>query len=50
MIDLEMLETAATLVRQVMPPTPQYCWPLLSRRLGAEMWVKHENHTRIGAF
>jgi threonine dehydratase len=34
----------------VVPPTPQYCWPLLSRRLGAELWVKHENHTPIGAF
>src|SRR5947209_16254322 len=33
-----------------MPPTPQYCWPLLSRRIGAEVWVKHENHTPIGAF
>ncbi len=38
------------LVRTVMPPTPQFCWPLLSRRLGAEVWVKHENHTPIGAF
>jgi len=50
MIDLETLETAAALVHRVMPPTPQYCWPLLSRRLGAELWVKHENHTPIGAF
>jgi threonine dehydratase len=25
-------------------------WPLLSERLGAEVWVKHENHTPIGAF
>ena len=33
-----------------MPPTPQYCWTLLSRRVGAELWVKHENHTPIGAF
>jgi len=32
------------------PPTPQYCWPLLARRVGAELWVKHENHTPIGAF
>jgi threonine dehydratase len=32
------------------PPTPQYCWPLLSRRVGAELWVKHENHTPTGAF
>jgi threonine dehydratase len=33
-----------------MPPTPQYCWPLLSRRVGAELWVKHENQTQTGAF
>ena len=33
-----------------MPPTPQYCWPLLSSRVGAEVWVKHENHTPLGAF
>jgi len=49
-IDLETLENAAALVRRVVPPTPQYCWPLLSRRVGAELWVKHENHTPIGAF
>jgi threonine dehydratase len=50
MIDLEILEEAAALVHRVVPPTPQYCWPLLSRRVGAELWVKHENHTPIGAF
>src|SRR6202011_5662419 len=50
MIDLETLEEAAALVHRVMPPTPQYCWPLLSRRVGAELWVKHENHTPIGSF
>jgi len=49
-IDLETLEEAAALVHRVVPPTPQYCWPLLSRRVGAEVWVKHENHTPIGAF
>src|SRR5579862_10010282 len=48
--DLARLDAAAELVRTVMPPTPQYCWPLLSRRLGAELWVKHENHSPIGAF
>jgi threonine dehydratase len=48
--DLETLEAAATLVHCVVAPTPQYCWPLLSRRLGTELWVKHENHTPIGAF
>src|SRR3954452_25556772 len=47
---LDRLDTAAALVRRAMPPTPQYCWPLLSRRVGAELLVKHENHTPIGAF
>jgi threonine dehydratase len=50
MDDLATLEAAAELVHQTVPPTPQYCWPLLSRRVGAELWVKHENHTPIGAF
>ncbi len=49
-IGLEALEAAAALVHRSVPPTPQYCWPLLSRRVGAELWVKHENHTPIGAF
>ncbi len=50
MITLADLDSAADLVHGVMPPTPQYCWPLLSRRAGAEVWVKHENHSPIGAF
>src|ERR1700719_265225 len=33
-----------------MQPTPQYTWPLMNQRLGAELWIKHENHTPIGAF
>lgn len=37
-------------VRRYVSPTPQYCWPLLSQLLGCEVWVKHENHTPIGAF
>jgi threonine dehydratase len=48
--DLAALEAAAALVHRTVPPTAQYCWPLLSRRVGAELWVKHENHTPIGAF
>jgi len=48
--NLAALEAAAALVHRVLPPTPQYRWPLLSRRVGAEIWVKHENHTPIGAF
>ncbi len=47
---LAQLEAAAALVHAVMPPTPQYCWPLLCRRVGAEVWVKHENHAPTGAF
>jgi len=33
-----------------MSPTPQYAWPLLRELVGAEVWVKHENHTPTGAF
>lgn len=47
---LSELDAAAELVHRVLPATPQYCWPLLSQRVGAELWVKHENHTPTGAF
>ena len=35
---------------QATPLLAVYVWPLLSARAGAEVWVKHENHTPIGAF
>jgi threonine dehydratase len=44
------IEQAARLVYQIMPATAQYAWPLLARRLGCTVWVKHENHTPTGAF
>ncbi len=44
------LRAAAEIVHAAIPPTPQHCWPLLSRRCGAEVWVKHENHNPTGAF
>jgi threonine dehydratase len=47
---IDEIKEAQQLVYAVMPPTPQYMWPLLGERLGAEVWVKHENHTPIGAF
>ena len=47
---LEELRRATALVRTVMPPTPTYTWPLLNARAGAEVWVKHENHSPVGAF
>ncbi len=49
-ISLKDIEAACQIVYKEMPPTPQYCWPLLSERLGTELWVKHENHTPVGAF
>ena len=48
--DLAAIEAAAEIVHAAMPPTPAHCWPLLSARAGAEIWVKHENHTPTGAF
>jgi threonine dehydratase len=47
---LQEIEAAAQVVYRHMPPTPQYRWPLLCEEVGAEVWLKHENHTPIGAF
>ncbi|MDQ2925425.1 MAG: threonine dehydratase [Acidobacteriota bacterium] len=47
---LNAIENAARLVHQSVPATPQYSWPLINMRAGAEVWVKHENHTPVGAF
>ena len=47
---LDEIRRATNLVRTVMPPTPTYTWPLLNARAGAEVWVKHENHSPVGAF
>jgi threonine dehydratase len=44
------IRRAAAEVYAVMPPTPQYAWPLLAERAGCDVWVKHENHTPLGAF
>ena len=50
LFSLAELEAAADLVHTIMPPTPQYAWPLLRQRTGVDVWVKHENHTPTGAF
>jgi threonine dehydratase len=47
---IDEIKEAQQLVYALMAPTPQINWPLLSERLGAEVWVKHENHTPIAAF
>src|SRR6266571_5135267 len=31
-------------------PTPLYAYPSLNEVVGAEVWVKHENHQPVGAF
>jgi threonine dehydratase len=48
--NLEAIRGAAREIYAVMPPTPQFTWPLLDARAERAVWVKHENHTRLGAF
>ena len=50
MFSLDELRAAAELVHETVCPTPLYDWPLLAERAGCKVWVKHENHTPIGAF
>ena len=44
------LRAAAAIVHAHVPATPQHPWPLLRERCGLQLWVKHENHTPVGAF
>jgi threonine dehydratase len=46
----DALASARRLVAATVPPTPQRRWPLLDARFGGGVWIKHENHTAIGAF
>jgi threonine dehydratase len=50
MFTIEELDRAGEIVHGILPVTPQIRWPLLCERVGADVWVKHENHTPIGAF
>ena len=50
MTTLSELDDAAAVVYDAMGPTPQQRWPLLDQRCGGPVWVKHENHTPVGAF
>jgi threonine dehydratase len=47
---LQDIEAAAAVVYREFAATPQYRWALLSEKLGTACWVKHENHTPVGAF
>ncbi|MBK6650285.1 MAG: threonine dehydratase [Betaproteobacteria bacterium] len=47
---LAQIEAAAQVVYREFQATPQYRWGLLSERVGIDCWLKHENHTPVGAF
>ena len=47
---LAEVERAARIVYREFQATPQYRWALSSQRLGTDCWIKHENHTPVGAF
>lgn len=47
---LAQIEAAAEHIYRAFPATPQYRWALSSQRLGTDCWIKHENHTPVGAF
>jgi threonine dehydratase len=48
--DRDAIAAAADFLRAIVPPTPQYLWPQVAQAFGTEVWLKHENHTPIGAF
>ena len=50
MLTLQDIEAAAQVVYREFQATPQYRWGLSSGRLGTDCWIKHENHTPVGAF
>jgi threonine dehydratase len=48
--DAAAIDDAAEFLRPLVPPTAQFVWPQIAAAFDAEVWVKHENHTPIGAF
>jgi len=50
LFSLDELNAAMATVRTLVPQTPAYAWPLLAAKAGAEVIVKHENHTPTGSF
>jgi threonine dehydratase len=47
---LTEIDSAKALIRPHVRETPTYRWPLLEAQVGCELWMKHENHTPVGAF
>ena len=49
-LDLDGVLRAAEVVGRVLPPTPSWSYPVLDRRVGGRVVVKHENVQPTGAF
>lgn len=47
---IEDILAARKNVYQYLKPTPLYHYPTLSDLVGANVWIKHENHQPVGAF
>jgi threonine dehydratase len=50
MLTHDDLAEAIRIVREHVPVTPAYRWPLLEEITGSPTWVKHDDATPIGAF
>ncbi len=50
MITIDDIKSARPNVYKYINPTPLYHYSGLSDLVGAEVWVKHENHLPVGAF
>lgn len=50
MMTLDEIDAAAAMVHAAIGASAEILWPLLARRVGTEVWVKHENHLPTGAF
>ena len=50
MITIDDIKSARPNVYKHLNPTPLYHYSGLSELVGAEVWVKHENHQPVGAF
>jgi threonine dehydratase len=49
-VSLQGVRDAREFIYQYLKPTPLIHYPLLSRDLGCEAYIKHENHNPTGAF
>jgi threonine dehydratase len=49
-LSLAEIDGAAALIREVVPSTPTFRWPVLAQRLEVDLALKHENQTCLGTF